>query len=127
MDSYVRSKIICTIGPASKRPDILKEMAASGMDVARVNLSHGSFDDHRNTIRAIKSLGTVAVLVDLPGPKIRIGELKEPIQLREGDAVKFTTEKIIGDGLTLPVNYAKLPAEVHSGGHIFLNDGLIEL
>jgi pyruvate kinase len=127
MDGYARSKIVCTIGPASKRPDILREMAVGGMDVARVNLSHGSLDDHRNTIRAIKSLGTVAVLVDLPGPKIRIGELKEPIQLREGDAVKFTTEKIIGDGLTLPVNYAKLPAEVHPGGHIFLNDGLIEL
>ena len=127
MDGYARSKIICTIGPASKRPDILREMAAGGMDVARVNLSHGNLDDHRNTIRAIKSLGTVAVLVDLPGPKIRLGELKEPVQLREGDAVRFTTENTIGEGLTLPINYAKLPAEIRSGGHIFINDGLIEL
>jgi len=127
MDGYARSKIICTIGPASKRPDILREMAAGGMDVARVNLSHGNLDDHRNTIRAIKSLGTVAVLVDLPGPKIRLGELKEPVQLREGDAVRFTTENTIGEGLTLPVNYAKLPAEIRPGGHIFINDGLIEL
>jgi pyruvate kinase len=127
MDGYARSKIVCTIGPASKRPDILKEMAASGMDVARVNLSHGSFDDHRNTIRAIKSLGTVSVLVDLPGPKIRLGELKEPIELKEGDAVRFTTENIVGEGFTLPVNYANLPAEVRPGGHIFINDGLIEL
>jgi pyruvate kinase len=102
-------------------------MAAGGMDVARVNLSHGNLDDHRNTIRAIKSLGTVAVLVDLPGPKIRLGELKEPVQLREGDAVRFTTENTIGEGLTLPINYAKLPAEIRSGGHIFINDGLIEL
>jgi pyruvate kinase len=127
MDGYARSKIVCTIGPASRRPDILKEMAASGMDVARVNLSHGSFDDHRNTIRAIRSLGNVSVLVDLPGPKIRLGELKEPVQLREGEAVRFTNESIVGEGLTLPVNYAKLPAEVHPGGHIFINDGLIEL
>jgi pyruvate kinase len=127
MDGYARSKIVCTIGPASKRPDILREMAVGGMDVARVNLSHGNLDDHRNTVRAIKSLGTVAVLVDLPGPKIRLGELKEPIQLREGDVVKFTTENLIGEGLTLPVNYAKLPTEVHPGGHIFINDGLIEL
>lgn len=127
MDGYARSKIVCTIGPASKRPDILREMASGGMDVARVNLSHGNLDDHRNTIRAIKSLGTVAVIVDLPGPKIRLGELKEPVTLRKGDAVRFTTENIIGEGLTLPVNYAKLPAEVHSGGHIFINDGLIEL
>jgi pyruvate kinase len=127
MDGYARSKIVCTIGPASKRPDILKEMAASGMDVARVNLSHGSFDDHRNTIRAIRSLGTVSVLVDLPGPKIRLGDLKEPVQLKEGDAVRFTTENIVGEGLTLPVNYAKLPAEVRQGGRIFINDGLIEL
>ena len=127
MDGYARSKIICTIGPASKRPDILREMAAGGMDVARVNLSHGNLDDHRNTIRAIKSLGTVAILVDLPGPKIRLGELKEPVQLREGDAVRFTTENTIGEGLTLPINYAKLPAEIRPGGHIFINDGLIEL
>ncbi len=127
MDGYVRSKIVCTIGPASRRPDILKEMAASGMDVARVNLSHGSLDDHRNTIRAIRSLGTVSVLVDLPGPKIRLGELKEPIQLKPGDNVHFTTENVISEGLTLPVNYAKLPAEVRPGGHIFINDGLIEL
>ena len=127
MDGYARSKIICTIGPASKRPDILREMAEEGMDVARVNLSHGNLDDHRNTIRAIKSLGTVAVLVDLPGPKIRLGELKEPVQLREGDAVRFTTENTIGEGLTLPINYAKLPAEIRPGGHIFINDGLIEL
>src|SRR4030042_2485194 len=127
MDGYARSKIVCTIGPASRRPDILREMASGGMDVARVNLSHGSLDDHRNTIRAIKSLSTVAVLVDHPGPKIRLGELKEPVQLREGDAVKFTTENIRGEGLTLPINYAKLPAEVHPGGHIFINDGLIEL
>jgi len=127
MDGYARSKIVCTIGPASKRPDILREMAAAGMDVARLNLSHGSFDDHRNTIRAIRSLGTVAVLVDLPGPKIRIGELKEPVQLKAGDAVHFTTENIVGEGLTLPVNYARLPSEVRPGGHIFINDGLIEL
>ena len=127
MDSYVRSKIVCTIGPASRRPDILKEMAAAGMDVARVNLSHGSFDDHRNTIRAIRSLGNVAVLVDLPGPKIRIGELKESVQLKQGDSVRFTTENIVGEGLTLPVNYDRLPAEVRPGGHIFINDGLIEL
>ena len=127
MDGYVRSKIVCTIGPASRRPDILKEMAAAGMDVARVNLSHGSFDDHRNTIRAIRSLGNVAVLVDLPGPKIRIGELKESVQLKQGDSVRFTTENIVGEGLTLPVNYDRLPAEVRPGGHIFINDGLIEL
>jgi pyruvate kinase len=127
MDGYVRSKIVCTIGPASRRPDILKEMAASGMDVARVNLSHGSLDDHRNTIRAIRSLRTVSVLIDLPGPKIRLGELKEPIQLKPGDDVHFTTENIVGEGLTLPVNYAKLPAEIRPGGHIFINDGLIEL
>jgi pyruvate kinase len=127
MDGYVRSKIVCTIGPASRRPDILKEMAASGMDVARVNLSHGSFDDHKNTIRAIRSLGTVSVLVDLPGPKIRLGELKEPVQLKPGDDVHFTTENTIGEGLILPLNYAKLPAEVRPGGHIFINDGLIEL
>ncbi len=127
MDGYARSKIICTIGPASRRPDILREMAAGGMDVARINMSHGSLDEHRNTIRAIRSLGSVAVLLDLPGPKIRLGELKEPVMLREGDAVRFTTENVVGEGLTLPVNYDRLPAEVRPGGRVFINDGLIEL
>lgn len=127
MYGYARSKIICTIGPASRRPDTLREMTAGGMDVARINLSHGNLDEHRDTIRAIRSLGSVAVLLDLPGPKIRLGELKAPIVLREGDAVRFTTENVVGESLTLPVNYDRLPAEVRPGGRLFINDGLIEL
>ncbi len=127
MNGYARSKIVCTIGPASRRPDIMKEMATAGMDVARVNLSHGNLDEHRNTIRAIRSLSSVAVLVDLPGPKIRLGELKQPVQLKKGDAARFTTEVIVGEGNTFPINYDKLPSEVRAGGHIFINDGLIDV
>jgi pyruvate kinase len=102
-------------------------MAVAGMDVARVNLSHGSIDEHKNTIRVIKSLGNVAVLVDLPGPKIRLGELKEPVFVKPGDIVKFTVNEPIGEGLKFPVNYVNLPAEVRIGGHIFINDGLIDV
>lgn len=65
MEGFARSKIVCTIGPASSRPDILKEMAEAGMDVARLNLSHGNIDDHRNTARVVRGLGTVALLIDV--------------------------------------------------------------
>jgi pyruvate kinase len=95
IDGYARSKIVCTIGPTSRRPDILKEMAAVGMDVACLNLSHGSFDDRRNTIRTIKSLGTVAVLVahTVPGGFLVVAEIQEPepLSTKSGPSLFFSS------------------------------------
>lgn len=126
-EDYVRSKIVCTVGPASSSPEMLGAMVEAGMNVARLNLSHGAEEEHREVIRTLRGIGGVAVLVDVPGPKIRLGEVAGPAVLRKGDEVHFTTEAVVGDRRVLPVNYDKLPAEVRVGGRVFINDGLIEV
>lgn len=123
---FIRSKIVCTIGPASSDPTTLDAMIEAGMDVARINMSHGSKAEHRAVIEHIMDHGECGVLVDLPGPKIRLGQLEAPVDLVEGQEVHFTTEEIIGNAQEFPVNYAKLPSEVREGGHLFINDGIID-
>ena len=124
---FIRSKIVCTIGPASSDPETLDAMITAGMDVARINTSHGSHDEHRTVIEHIKNHGECGILVDLPGPKIRLGQLEAPVDLVEGQEIHFTTEDIIGNAWEFPVNYAKLPREVREGGHLFINDGIIDI
>lgn len=124
--SFIRSKIVCTIGPASDTPETLDKMLNAGMDVARINMSHGSPEDHRPVIEYLREVGNCGILVDLPGPKIRLGDLSEPITVEDGQSLHFTSEKTgkLGD---LPVGYAKLPSEIHVGGHLFINDGIIDI
>ena len=105
----------------------------AGMDVARLNFSHGDFDTHaRNIARLREAAGRVgrrlAIMADLPGVKIRIGELREePVELAAGDAVVLTTEAIVGDARRFAVNFPRLPQAVRPGDKLFLNDGLISL
>ncbi|MBD3171875.1 pyruvate kinase [Candidatus Bathyarchaeota archaeon] len=127
LPSFIRSKIVCTIGPASDKPVVLDSLLESGMDVARINMSHGSPDEHRSVIEYLRETGNCGILVDLPGPKIRLGELSEPFTVEDGQELHFTTRDIMGDVTNLPVNYDRLPSEVQVGGHLFLNDGIIEL
>ena len=124
---FVRAKIVCTIGPASTHPKILRAMVDAGMDVARLNLSHGDFDTHRRVVETLTEVGGVSTLFDLPGPKIRIGEVDGGVVLAPGDEVHFTTRPVVGDGAELSVSYENLPREVSVGGSIFINDGLIEV
>ena len=124
---FVRAKIVCTIGPASTHPKILRAMVDAGMDVARLNLSHGDFDTHRRVVETLTEVGGVSTLFDLPGPKIRIGEVDGGVVLAPGDEVHFTTRPVVGDGSELSVSYENLPREVSVGGSIFINDGLIEV
>jgi pyruvate kinase len=102
-------------------------MIDAGMDVARINMSHGSTDEHRPVIEYLRETGNCGILVDLPGPKIRLGELSEPITVIDGQSLHFTTKEVLGDANDLPVNYGKLPSEVHVGGHLFINDGIIDV
>lgn len=127
MEGFVRSKIICTIGPSSRSPEILRALKEAGMDVARVNLSHGTFNEHRLLFKDLRKLERVAVLFDLPGPKMRLGEFTEPVTLESGAKVVFTVDEVKGSSRLIPVNYEKLPAEVNPGGQLFINDGLIEV
>lgn len=127
LPTFIRSKIVCTIGPASNKPAVLDSLLESGMDVARINMSHGSPDEHRPVIEYLRETGNCGILVDLPGPKIRLGELSEPFTVEDGQELHFTIRDIMGDVTNLPVNYDRLPSEVQVGGHLFLNDGIIEL
>lgn len=128
-----KTKIVCTIGPASESLDMFKQLISAGMNVARLNFSHGDFEEHGNRIinvrQACKELNrTVAVLLDTKGPEIRTGKFKEePIHLVQDESIVLTTEEILGDASRISVTYANLPQDVHIGSTILIDDGLIEL
>ncbi len=128
-----KTKIVCTIGPASDSPEVMEKMLMAGMNVARLNFSHGDFSGHERVIRnlraAARSTGRrLAIMADLPGPKMRIGQLeKEPLQLKPGDLFTLTSEDIVGDANRVSVSFSKLPRVVKPGVTLYLNDGLIQL
>ena len=128
-----RAKIVCTIGPATARPAVLARMVRAGMNVARLNLSHGSFAEHAEYVKRVRAAAEtvgkpVAVLIDLPGPKYRIGRLKGgKATLRRGQQVRLTGEDILGDKDTLPVTLPALARSVHPHDTVILDDGAILL
>jgi pyruvate kinase len=128
-----KTKIVCTIGPASESPATIEQMIRAGMNIARLNFSHGSFENHSKIIENIRTAARaaerrVAIMADLPGPKIRIGELaQEPVELQPGDAFTLTTEEILGDQERASISFAGLPQALKPGNTLFLNDGFIEL
>ena len=128
------AKIIATIGPASEGAEVLSRLLEAGVNVVRLNLSHGSREDHRRRIRRVRRLAhergkTVGVLVDLPGPKIRTGALADgvPIELPAGGRVVLTTRKLAGRPGLISTPYRHLPKDVHRGSRILLDDGNMEL
>src|SRR4029077_7495384 len=132
--AFRHSKIVCTIGPASRSAQIIERLMGAGMDVARLNFSHGSHADHAQSIAliraaAIKHEKPVAILADLQGPKIRTGPLAggSPVLLRSGQKFIITTAKVLGDSTRVSTVFRPLPREVHKGDRILLSDGLIEL
>ncbi len=128
-----KTKIVCTIGPASNRLDVLEQMLHAGMDVARLNFSHGDFNSHAQVIENIRLAARntgkrVAIMADLPGPKLRIGQLaEEPLELKDGDRFTLTTESITGNHERVSVDFAGLTQAVHAGDTLFINDGFIQL
>src|SRR4051794_27268045 len=126
-----KTKIVCTIGPSSESLENTKRLISAGMNVARLNFSHGDFEEHGNRIKAIRQAcqelnKTVAILLDTKGPEIRLGKLKEePIELVQGEYTTLTTEEILGDINRIPVTYKDLPTDVHVGSTILIDDGLI--
>ena len=128
-----RTKIVCTIGPSSNSEEVISELIQKGMSVARLNFSHGSHEDHGEMIKKIRaasiSLGRpVAILQDLCGPKIRIGEIPGAgIQLAVGQKLILTTDKRPAEGNRVPVTYTSLPSQVKPGDRILLADGLMDL
>ena len=128
-----KTKIVCTIGPASEKQEVMEKMMLAGMNIARLNFSHGSFEGHREVVRnlraAARAVGRrVAIMGDLSGPKMRIGMLaEEPLELKSGDPFTLTTDDIVGDAGKASVTFAKLPQAVRKGDMLYLNDGIIQL
>jgi pyruvate kinase len=124
----IRSKIVCTIGPACESKEKLLQMAKAGMDVLRLNLSHGTLDEHQTRFKRIrKHLLYHPILMDLEGPRVRIGEMATAVTLHEGDNLRLTTEEIEGDADRVSVSLKTLPDTVETGQSIFVNDGIVEL
>ncbi len=128
-----KTKIVCTIGPASESEEVMIQMIAAGMNIARLNFSHGDFAGHKSVIERLRAAARkagrrVAILADMPGPKIRIGQFaQEPIHLKFGDRFNLTTEAVVGDQAQVSVSLETLPKSVRPRDIIFLNDGLIQL
>jgi pyruvate kinase len=128
------SKIVCTIGPATRSPRMIRKLIAAGMDVARLNFSHGTHQEHAQSIAMLRDAAAehkrpLAILADLQGPKIRTGALAGggTVLLRGGQKFVITTAKVLGDSTRVNTTFHPLPREVKPGDRILLSDGLIEL
>lgn len=128
-----RAKIVATIGPATHNERMIRELIQAGMNVARINFSHGTHSDHAESINRIRKASIllnqpVTILQDLQGPKIRTGELKNgSVEIKAGQQLTLTTKKVPGDKNTVSVDYEDLPHSVKPGGRILLDDGNLEL
>ena len=131
ISSWQRTKIVCTLGPSTDHPDVLEQMIRAGMDVARINTAHGSRESHAKQIRLVREVAKkcgepVAVLVDLPGPKFRVGELKERFaELRSGTRVVLGASSSGEE--TIPLSHPELIRELKKGEAVYLADGSIHL
>jgi pyruvate kinase len=126
-----RAKIVCTLGPASATDDVVAGLVDAGMDVARINFSHGTHTEQAATIGRVRSAAAargrpIAILGDLQGPRIRIGELAAPLLLATGQDLVLVPEGSAGLG-DVPITYEALAADVHTGDRILINDGLLEV
>jgi len=128
------SKIVCTIGPVTRTPRMIRKLIDAGMDVARLNFSHGTHEEHAENVAALREAAMlmkkpIAILADLQGPKIRTGALAGggSVALRTGQKFVITTAKVLGDSTRVNTTFRPLPHEVKTGDRILLSDGLIEL
>jgi pyruvate kinase len=129
-----RTKVVATIGPASRSPDIIRQMVEAGMSVARLNFSHGSYDDHANTIATLRQVSQemgrpITLLQDLQGPKVRVGNLpSDTVTLVKGERLDLLPiQDFQGQPHTIPIDYPYLAEEAEVGARVLLDDGLLEL
>ena len=128
-----RTRIVCTLGPSTDQPGVLDAMISAGMNVARLNFSHGSHDEHLLRIRQVRecadrSGATIAILADLQGPKFRIGDIASgSVRLREGDSILLTTRNVAGDAKTLGLPHPAFLDALRPGERLLLDDGSIAL
>src|SRR5262245_51914110 len=128
-----RTRIVATVGTASREPAVIEQLIHTGVDVFRLNLSHGGHDEHRVACERIRAAAAkldqpVAVLADLCGPKIRVGKFRDGrIELHDGERVTVTTRDVVGEPGLIPSQYHALADDVRPGDRILLDDGLFEL
>ena len=128
-----RTKIVATLGPASSDKEVLRKMFLEGLNVCRLNFSHGAHEIHSEVIKTIRELNSetglnVAILADLQGPKIRTNEMEDNgVELITGSKVIIVTDKIVGNANRFSINYKQLPEDVHPGERILLDDGKLIL
>lgn len=128
-----RTKIVCTIGPASREPEVLEALIRAGMNVARLNFSHGDPAFHAENIRRLRAAAEkvgqpVGILADLQGPKLRVGQMAgDGVQLVAGEEIILTTRPVMGQDHEIPVQYRDLPQVVKPGERVLLDDGLLEI
>lgn len=132
--NFAKTKIIGTIGPATNTPDMIADMIRVGLDVARLNFSHGSHEEHAENIRIIRegaklADSPIAILADLCGPKIRLGVIETPFEIVAGESVVISTEpaKYTGNLKVIPTEYKSLAADVKPGNRILMDDGLLQV
>ena len=128
-----KTKIICTLGPSTDKDGVLRELVVNGMNVARFNFSHGSYEEHKGRLDNLKAIRAelgkpVAALLDTKGPEIRLKEFKNGVEMLEaGQTFTLTTREVEGTKEICSITYKDLPQDVHEGGTIMLDDGLIKL
>ncbi|HPE43917.1 MAG TPA: pyruvate kinase, partial [Bacteroidales bacterium] len=129
----MKTKIVATIGPASSDYDTLSKMTAEGMDVCRLNFSHGTHQDHLKVIETVDQINTiqnscVAILADLQGPKIRLGTLEhEEVTLKAGEKIKLVTYEVAGNKDRISIRYDAFATDVKAGDQVLIDDGKIAL
>lgn len=128
-----KTKIVATLGPASSSYELLKKLIETGVDVCRLNLSHGDYSEHREVINTVRKVNEAlsfhaAILIDLQGPKLRIGELSEPfLELQAGQSLTLTSSECMGTPERLYINYKQFPLDVAIGDQVLIDDGKINL
>jgi pyruvate kinase len=128
-----RAKIVCTLGPATSTPERIRQLVEAGMDVARLNLSHGSHADHERSYRLVREAADasgrgVGIFADLQGPKIRLGKIADgPVELEEGATFTITTREVSGNRQVASTTYEGLPGDVGAGDQILIDDGKVRL
>lgn len=126
------TRIVCTIGPACSSPEVLASLMRAGLDVARLNFSHGDHAAHRATIDRLRTVAAeqgkpIAILQDLCGPKMRVGEMRPNVTLRAGDVFTLTPEVVVGDNARATISHTGLARDVKVGDRVLIDDGLVEL
>jgi pyruvate kinase len=132
INRLVKTKIVCTLGPVSTNEEMLEKMILAGMDIVRLNFSHGSHEDHTKVFELVRRLGEkygnqISLVCDIQGPKIRTGIMKEPFYLKNGDIIDVTPQEVVGTPELIQIRYQTMLKDLNEGDFIFINDGIIRL